>query len=373
MGKKVDRFLTIDDIEHTELSAERTTTRPAARFLMDQAFGVTDHGLLGEIHATESRKVFANIPNGVVRGSVIIDSPEGVFLPRTAHPSPREGFLGYMQSANEAFGSGIEFRDGERFLNDMPEYYIDDDVLFLTPDESNNFGMWILQVLPALIHAEVSGFSGILLCQLDLSWQQAFLQTFAPRVSQRLFRHSAGTAYRAKRMFVLAQDFRNFTTTKWENEVFSSLIQMAGGAEPSAKTTFISRQSHTHKNPMYRALLNEPELMEALRDYGVDVIEPEHLPLFDQIKLMASSRKLIGLGGANMFNAVFCRPGAKLVTIESSPGWISAHANLFGSAGIDYGVIFGRQLRHDLPPHQRWTLDVKSALSVILPFLQPNA
>jgi capsular polysaccharide biosynthesis protein len=67
-----------------------------------------------------------------------------------------------------------------------------------------------------------------------------------------------------------------------------------------------------------------------------------------------------------MFNVVFSTPGTRVITIESTTNFIDAHTNIFGSAGLEYGVIFGREDRTDPRPNQkRWSLDVDRAVEII--------
>ncbi len=135
MGKQLSRFLGIDDLVHTTLSTEAPTTRRSAKFVLDQARSGSDFGLYDDCPSLEPRQAFVEIPNGVVRGSVVIDSPSGTILPRTCHPSPRDGFINYMKESQYDFESGLKLRFGRPYLDNMHEYYIDDDVLYLTPDE----------------------------------------------------------------------------------------------------------------------------------------------------------------------------------------------------------------------------------------------
>jgi hypothetical protein len=71
-----------------------------------------------------------------------------------------------------------------------------------------------------------------------------------------------------------------------------------------------------------------------------------------------------------MFNVVFCKPGTRIVTIESTAGFIGAHARLFASMGHRYGVIFGREDPADpAPSHRRWRIDIAPAVQAIERFV----
>ncbi len=54
-----------------------------------------------------------------------------------------------------------------------------------------------------------------------------------------------------------------------------------------------------------------------------------------------------------MFNAVFCRPGTRLIDIESEPHWIYPHTCLFSSAGLRYGIFEGLAVDQDWSVHHK--------------------
>ena len=71
-----------------------------------------------------------------------------------------------------------------------------------------------------------------------------------------------------------------------------------------------------------------------------------------------------------MFNTVFCQPGTKVVSIESSIAFADNHATLFASLGHRYAIIFGeRDISDDKALHYRWTIDVRRIIDAIRAFL----
>jgi capsular polysaccharide biosynthesis protein len=111
-----------------------------------------------------------------------------------------------------------------------------------------------------------------------------------------------------------------------------------------------------------RVLVNEIELIIRLQALGFDIVAPEQMDFRTQIQAFAQSDIVIGPGGAGMFNCVFCRPGATIVTIESNANWVANHCALFGSLGLNYSVVFGQQLDAAKGPHSPWRLDVDGFL-----------
>ena len=87
---------------------------------------------------------------------------------------------------------------------------------------------------------------------------------------------------------------------------------------------FISRRTISAKHN-YRVLQNESALIDRLQALGFDVIEPETLSFDEQILAFANASIVVTLGGAALYNAVFCEEGARFVTIESSETFLTPH------------------------------------------------
>jgi len=113
-------------------------------------------------------------------------------------------------------------------------------------------------------------------------------------------------------------------------------------------------------------MLNEETLIHRLLKIGFEIIEPEKLTAAQQVEAFSSAAMVVGPAGSAMFNCVFCEPGTKLLDIESEPHWIYAHAGLFASCELRYGIFIGQQDPTDLSPvHRRWTVDIERLLDRI--------
>ncbi len=370
------------DVAVRELAAGRVWERPAPELLLDLSGEGTRHWLDGPLPSHVTAQAWVALPPAAcVRGTLMVEL-EGrrLFLPRAAAVETAAAFTDQFRDAagelhlehrarpDGVFFSGLGW-DAAGALTVAPtaEERLAGDVLWATPDEWDNWGAWLLQTLPAVVRAEREGFDGRLLCRVERPWQRAFLEALAPRLAGRLVPQDVGRAYRVEgRLHVLAQTLRNLLPTDADREAFAAVAQMARRLRPDApahERLFVSRLGHSLRNPWYRALENEPALIAALESRGFAAVEPEGLDLLSQAAMFARAEAIVGLGGAGMFNAVFCRPGASLMTVESSATWIEGHANIFASAGLRYAVVFGRKL--EAGDHARWTLPLAPALEAV--------
>ena len=60
-------------------------------------------------------------------------------------------------------------------------------------------------------------------------------------------------------------------------------------------------------------MINEPEIVDTLKQYGFESVALETLSLLEQIALMANAEVVIAPHGAGLTNIVFCDPGTKII------------------------------------------------------------
>lgn len=89
------------------------------------------------------------------------------------------------------------------------------------------------------------------------------------------------------------------------------LLARAPAPAGEGRRLYISRRRQS-----MRVMVNEAELEAALRERGFAVVEPERLPVADQIALFRSAAVIAGPTGAAFANALFAPEGALVVEIQ---------------------------------------------------------
>jgi capsular polysaccharide biosynthesis protein len=95
-----------------------------------------------------------------------------------------------------------------------------------------------------------------------------------------------------------------------------------------------------------RRVLNEPELLPLLREYGFEIVACEELSLREQIRLFAETSVLMGAHGSGLNNSVFMPPGGKLLEIYNPLRWNYCVRNCANTLGHEHWYLFGE---HDGP------------------------
>jgi Glycosyltransferase 61 len=135
------------------------------------------------------------------------------------------------------------------------------------------------------------------------------------------------------------------------------------GAKRRNRKIYVSRYNAVPTSS--RVMVNEPELIEALRSIEFEIIAPQRMSARDQVQTFSAAEVVVGPAGSGMFNAVFCHPGTHLIDIESELHWIHAHRCLFGSLGLCYGIFEGRRVTDSPLPHQPFTVNIDALMNRI--------
>jgi capsular polysaccharide biosynthesis protein len=274
----------------------------------------------------------------------------GIFLDKLAAADP---FL------NEQ--TGLRRVESERFVLDTAgrvERHFPDCTVVLCSHEPGNYGSLLFRVLPKLIAARQLGLLD--LPMIAWAWPKPFqrLLELCGVAPSRLIQHDLDTITHLDR--ALMPSLRN-PNAFLDSSSHAMMQALADQFEPEqlGRRIYVSRLKHGQLSGSTRIMLNEDKLAERLADLAFEIIEPERLTTEEQIATFASADIVVGPSGSAMFNTVFCRPGTKVVDIESEPNWIYAHTGLFASCQLRYGLFVGSVDPADSRPvHRRWTVDI---------------
>ena len=105
-----------------------------------------------------------------------------------------------------------------------------------------------------------------------------------------------------------------------------------------------------------RNLTNRAALIEALKALGFVAIQPEKLKFDEQVLLFAQADAIVCEFGAAMANAMFCKPGTKVVEIIAEGQHDPWSSHLFAMLGLEHVVLFEPQSEETLasmPRHMK--------------------
>jgi hypothetical protein len=267
----------------------------------------------------------------------------------------------------------FEERDGGYYcttshLSDADIVAIPGPVFYGSPIEPDNWGMWLLNGLASASTFIHQNDTNKYLCWARFDWQRQLLRFLGLRDDDVIVQ-DPWRLYQCEAVILHQFSKIDLIPTASDRSVLNEVRGRCGRASASSPEKIFVSRPRLGANA-YRVLVNESELASAFEDVGFTVVEPETLPFDKQVRTFAAAKVVIGLGGAGMFNAIFCSPGTKVVSIESSSRFIQGHANLFASSGLEYGFVLGKEDMADMRPvHKRWSVDVTGCMNAVSAFL----
>ena len=273
---------------------------------------------------------------------------------------------------NEDTGLRGTARDGEfEFIGTgRATRHIPGTVVVLCSHEPSNYGSFLFRTLPKLHAVRAYGLTDLPVVVWAQTPAFATLLSMAGIPQSQIVQHDTHVLTTFDR--VVAPSLRNpHGFLDPESYGFYQELLRQAPATGSGRRLYISRQGQARRGASSRQMTNEAELIGALDRLGFETIEPETLSPQEQAGAFASAAIVVGPAGSAMFNVVFCRPGTKVIDIESEPHWIYAHASLFASCKTRYGIFIG--VVDDADPalvHRRFSVDVTALLSRVEAFLR---
>ena len=168
---------------------------------------------------------------------------------------------------------------------------------------------WMLDLIPRIDVAEKAGhaladFDHILINPLSFQAQYETLKLLNIQFEKLVFVNEQDH-YECEQLLVPSLIFHNPSALKYLRRTF-----MYTCLNFPKERIYITR-----KNPTWRKILNETQMLELLNKYGFRTVEPEHLSFVEQVALFNSAQVIVSVHGAGLTNLVFGNPGSILIEL----------------------------------------------------------
>ena len=248
--------------------------------------------------------------------------------------------------------------------------YVEDAVFLATPLEPRNWARWIATTLPKIRHYRQHAPERKFFCFSGLGWQRDLLKRFGIG-DRQLLDHDPGQAYHCRDIMTVDYSVADLKFSRQEREFYALIREESrfrvAGCALAHQRLFVSRIRSSGRHPNYRVLQNEESLAGMLEALGFITLCPETLSFDQQVVSYASAEIIVCLGGAALFNCVFCRPDTRVIDIESSVSFVTQHCGMLSSLDLTYGLIIGQQDQADVAPvHKRWSVDIEKVRKQVL-------
>ncbi|WP_304279640.1 DUF563 domain-containing protein [Caulobacter segnis] len=236
----------------------------------------------------------------------------------------------------------------------------------------HNYAHFLLESLPALRALKVAGalepFPAV--SPPLLPWQRALLNLMLGDPKTMPIEIDAPAVRLGEAVFAVSRGLGPDAPTL--RSVRDDILRSAAPAAPveGPRHLYVSRQGATRQ-----ALLNEPELETALAARGYAIVRPESLSVRELIALFHHADSIVAPSGAALANMLFCKPGARIIEIQSDEDEAPWSRDLAALTGVDWRSFVGPSakirtegwLAADLRPASAfsWSLEIDAFLAFL--------
>ena len=202
-----------------------------------------------------------------------------------------------------------------------------DTVAVLTTGPNHNYYHWLIEALPRLDLYERSGLT---------------IDRFYAPIHSRFQRETFALLGIPRDRIVPATRHAHLAPARL-------VVSSFHGSLSRAKTDFLFRRLTAHVGPWAgpsprifiarrgpRSIVNERDVLRALRPLGFQRLQLESMPLAEQIALFHRAECVIGPHGAGLTNLAFCRPRTKVIEIGTPYRPWACFYEIAHHRGLDY-------------------------------------
>jgi capsular polysaccharide biosynthesis protein len=287
-------------------------------------------------------------------------SPQGRIWRHSFLGPFQDGFLTSIKAIVDRLGP-----DGTREHRLYPERLarapvISGEHLVIAGSDKPNFGHYLLDIAPLIYLGATMGLP--MLSWTLRPWQRALIARLD--VAPGLIREIRPRPVFLKHAIVSNRlsGVSSQNAHPQHREAFGRILENVRTRAPAMSTperVLICRSLANSRN-----LTNRAAMIEALKALGFVAIQPDKLKFDEQVLLFAQADAIVCEFGAAMANAMFCKPGTKVIEIIAEGQHDPWSAHLCAMLGLEHVVLFQPQSEEALARMPRHMKDSEFQFSV---------
>ena len=194
-----------------------------------------------------------------------------------------------------------------------------------------NYGAFLTQIVTQIQEfRKINKFIKIAVNKMT-EWQKNLLKYFFPDLTFiEIDVWPMAKSFYFKKIII---PFKKDATVLSQNDI--AFFKKKSIYKNSNRKIFLSRLS---QKQTARKLTNEYQIINYLKNKNFKIIFPEDETPQQIAKILGEAEYVFGVGGAGMFNCVFCKPNTKFLSIEGGR-WAPVHSKMFSAINLDYSIV----------------------------------
>jgi capsular polysaccharide biosynthesis protein len=220
----------------------------------------------------------------------------------------------------------------------------------VTPEATDNFHHWLIDLLPRLglvrrAGFDLASFDRVVVNHHDRGFQRDSLRALGIPM-EKVVRLSPALHVRCDTLVAPSLKHHNQCVPAADLAFLrESFLSSSSDSRGTKRRLFLSRA-----DARVRRLVNERELHPVLQTHGFEIVSLAGKTLEEQAQLFARAEIVAGPAGAAFANLVYCSPPAQVLEI-ASPHWLATyHWMISARRGLRHTIILGEgEVRPGLP------------------------
>jgi capsular polysaccharide biosynthesis protein len=230
--------------------------------------------------------------------------------------------------------------------------------LLLGAANSDNYYHWLVDSVPRWKMLQVAGWAKydfVLLHSKPLRFQDEVLDRLEVPMEKRL-RCQKNLVHQFERLVVPSMPFPVEDVAPWLCPYLRSLFP---------ETVSSPEKVYLRRGTGRRRLVNEGELQAALQERGFVSVEPQHLTVAEQAKLLGRARCVVAPHGAALTNIIFAPSGALVLELFHPGHKNRGIVTLAAACDHRYTCLDGHALSRDNRRQLDYSIDVPAVAKMI--------
>jgi|ERR1035437_1131570 capsular polysaccharide biosynthesis protein len=225
-------------------------------------------------------------------------------------------------------------------------------IAVLSTAGSKTYYHWMFDILPRIHLIEKSGLIDnidyYILPKLELQFQKETIKYWGIPENKIITLDNVNNNISAESLIIPSLPSYLGTVNKWSILYLREKINsIPAPSEGKYKKIYISRS-----NSETRRLLNEPEIIDDLKQKGFQVINAENYSFEEQVAIFRNAEVVIAPHGSGLTNIIWCKPGTKILELFSNKFIVPCFWIISNSLKLDYYYAVDKKIEsHNLTPY----------------------
>lgn len=223
-------------------------------------------------------------------------------------------------------------------------------IFIVTPEASNNFYHWHLDLVPRLVMCKmlIEDFSSrhIIIHSKLKKYEKEFYEYLGIDPEKIICLNNynvlpVSDLIVPKYTFDYDRQIYSYVdnSTKWKNNIFNYVKKNVFKIDATIENQTLVYLQRGENNRFGRNLIGEDKIIPLLKKIGFEIYNPIHYSIKEQAEIISNAKCVVSIHGAAMSNIVYCKENTLIIELKSPFNLPNCFSNISRNFGLRYESI----------------------------------